>query len=115
MLVCFNLSMPNVGSWDGKWTGADNLHARVKSFRSKKDIAMIEEKLGKRSYRYDFGDGWSACVVLTEITQKEANRIKRKSTGFCGYDWMIDSILDFGKIMNSVDQAKLSETLKASE
>ena len=23
MIVCFELSMPNVGSWNGKWSGED--------------------------------------------------------------------------------------------
>ena len=32
MLICFTLSMPQVGSWNGKWTGAKNFYAEVINF-----------------------------------------------------------------------------------
>lgn len=30
---------------------------------------------------------------------KTANRAQKNSVGFCGYDWMIDSILEHGSIV----------------
>ena len=29
MILSFTLSMPNIGSWNGKWTGSKNLYARA--------------------------------------------------------------------------------------
>ena len=49
-------------------------------------------------YTYNFGDGWVAAVSVKEVTAKEANAARQKSSGFCGYDWMITSILDHGEI-----------------
>ena len=34
--LCFTLTMPNVGSWNGKWTGEKDLHAVVKNLGSSK-------------------------------------------------------------------------------
>ena len=32
MILSFTLSMPNVASWDGKWSGQDRLYVKVHSF-----------------------------------------------------------------------------------
>lgn len=92
------LSMPNVGSWNGKWTGKDRFYARTKRFSGKDKIAESEKILANRYYRYDFGDGWSAGVSVEKIDGKEATKVNKKTSGFCGYDWMIDSIINFGEI-----------------
>ena len=42
MLVCFELSMPGVGSWDGKWSGSGDYYARVRSFRVERQRALLE-------------------------------------------------------------------------
>jgi hypothetical protein len=43
--------------------------------------------LSKDNYfRYDFGDGWTACISVDVVDSKEANRVMKKSRGFCGYD-----------------------------
>jgi len=99
MLLCFKLSMPNVGSWNSKWTGANSLYARVVNFGSSK---KAKEKaitiLNKGYFHYNFGDGWSAGISVSQINAKEAASIRRKSAGFCGYDWMIESIKDNNQI-----------------
>ena len=89
MLLAFTLSMPNVGSWNGKWTAAGNLYARVISIGNKK---RADEILAKNSFRYNFGDGWVAGISVKKVDAKEARRLRRESKGFCGYEWMIDSI-----------------------
>lgn len=94
-MILFTLSMPNVGSWDGKWTGADNIYARTRSFRSLEEEARI---LAPGSYFYNFGDGWCARVSVSSISAKEATKVRRNSRGFCGHDWMIDSIVQHGDI-----------------
>lgn len=41
---------------------------------------------------------WGASVTLKEVDGKESAKLKRKSNGFCGYEWMIDSICQHGCI-----------------
>ena len=37
MILCFELSMPSVGSWNGKWGGANSYYAKIINFgRTKK-------------------------------------------------------------------------------
>lgn len=38
-MIAFILTMPNIGSWNGRWSGENDLHAIVKTERSvPKDI-----------------------------------------------------------------------------
>jgi len=105
MILSFTLSMPNIGSWNGKWTGEGTLYARVINFgRSKKADAKANEILTKGYYHYNFGDGWSAGISVKAVSSKEAAMIRRKSKGFYGYDWMIDSIRHNGKIISPSEQ-----------
>ena len=90
-MLGFELSMPGVGSWDGKWSGRKNYYAIC---RRKPKGANL-----RKYYRYDFGDGWVAGVSVREVDSREAQKIRRKSCGFCGYDWMITSILTDGRII----------------
>ena len=100
MLICFKLSMPNVGSWNGKWTDANTFYARVINFgQSKKMDEKAKVILDKGYYHYNFGDGWSAGISVSQVDAKEAASIRRKSAGFYGYDWMIQSIKDNNKIV----------------
>ena len=99
MKVCFELSMPNVGSWDGKWTGANNLYAKIVDFgKGKANEAKAQEILSAKSYYYNFGDGWCASVSVRPVDGKEAAKIRRATKGFYGYEWMIDSIRQKGCI-----------------
>lgn len=101
MLVSFELTMPNIGSWNGKWTGEDRSYFICQNIS--KDLA---EKLFKgdnkekdrRYFHYNFGDGWAAGIVLRKITSKERNKLRKNKNGFCGYDWMVESIIKQGKI-----------------
>jgi len=95
MILSFTLSMPNIGSWNGKWTGAKNLYAITENIRSKKQAQKI---LDKEYYHYDFGDGWSAGVTVNSVTAKKAAKLRKASNGFCGYEWMIKSIKLYGDI-----------------
>ncbi len=92
--VSFTLSMPGVNSWNGKWSGDEKLYAVVKTFRE----VPAREILDKRRFSYSFGDGWIAAVTVAEVDKAAARRIKKLSAGFCGYDWMIDSIIRHGSI-----------------
>lgn len=100
MILCFELSMPNVGSWNGKWSGEADYYAKTRSFgRGKEAIAKASEILDAGYYHYNFGDGWSAGVSVRRVDSRESAKIRRRSRGFCGYDWMIDSILKHGTIL----------------
>ena len=101
MILCFELSMPNVGSWNGRWSGEKNYYAKVINFgRTKKAIEKAKAILKEGYYRYNFGDGWSAGINVKEVDAKEASKIRRKTKGFCGYDWMVQSIKDNNKIIS---------------
>lgn len=92
--LCFTLTMPNVGSWNGQWSGRDNLYAIVRDFTGKKHEEKVNEMLEKKSFYYNFSDGWSANIIVTKIEGKEVSNIRKLSHGFCGYDWMVESIIN---------------------
>lgn len=90
MINAYVLTMPGNNSWNGKWTGDGVLYAVVRKYR--KDAP--EEK----SHTYSFGDGWVARVEVLQVNSSEAQKLRRKTKGFCGYEWMIDSIERRGSI-----------------
>lgn len=117
MKVSFKLTMPSVGSWNGKWTGAANKYYVIRDFfktsrdRSGATVNTITDLLdGKesRSFYYNFGDGWGANVKMEIVDAREARKRIKESSGFCGYEWMINSILKLGKIDADFDN-KMSE------
>lgn len=99
-MICFELSMPSNNSWNGKWSGAGNCYAIIKNFGNSKKTAEREAKIiDDGDYYYNFGDGWTACVSARKVDAKEATKIRKKSRGFLGYNWMVDSILKHGEII----------------
>lgn len=102
MNIQFTLSMPNVGSWNGQWSGRENIYAVVRSFTGRLGMAKAKAMLSKGSFYYNFGDGWGASIRVSEITGPEVRRIRKASKGFCGYEWMINSICDSGAIYSEL-------------
>lgn len=99
MKVSFELSMPGVNSWNGRWSGEGRKYVVVRTFGdSKKSRARILPLIDKGYFHYSFGDGWRAGVTVKQVESKEARQLIKRSAGFCGYDWMIDSIIYNGKI-----------------
>ena len=98
-MVSFELTMPNVGSWNGKWTGADKKYFLIKSL-SKIQLSNIDFKENKASFYYNFGDCWGANVTAEIIDAKEAIRRRKNSMGFAGYDWMVAEIIEHGRILS---------------
>lgn len=92
MLIAFQLSMPNNNAWNGKWTGEGRCYARVRSY------TKHQPWMDKSSYYYNFGDGWGASVAVKKVDAATARKLRKDTVGFCGYDWMIDSIVRHGKI-----------------
>lgn len=97
MILCFELSMPNCGSWNGKWSGEKDVHAILKTARDKTEVQKFKELDGK-DWFYRWDDGWTACVSAKIIDSRKAEKIRKKNAGFCGYNWMVESILKFGDI-----------------
>jgi len=105
MILSFELSMPGIGSWNGKWSGAGGLYAIVKNLgRSQKAEAKGREIIENGSYAYGWNDGWSARIRVREVDAAEARKIRRASRGFYGYDWMVQLILFYGKIQTGADR-----------
>lgn len=88
MTLIAELTMPNVGSWNGKWSGEKDRFTKV--FTTSKSKKM-QKYIG--NYYYNFGDGWGANIEIRERLPKE--KITNK---FCGYDWMISSIKEHKEI-----------------
>ena len=85
--IIFELSMPSNNSWNGKWSGADKKYTVAKNVTDKKADSL------DKHYYYNFGDGWTACVEV-----RQANKREKATNKFCGYEWMINSILSCGEI-----------------
>lgn len=124
-LLSFELTMPNVGSWNGKWTGEDRKYYVIRKLDNKVADKIMEDSKSRpiyqspyskdligytperKSYYYNFGDGWGASIIVERVDSREANRRRSKSSGFCGYEWMIDSIICHGEILNSNQRNEL--------
>ena len=98
MILCFTLRMPRVNTWNGSWSGDGREYTICRSFNTNEMKEKAAKILQKENYFYDFGDGWVARVKVKEVTRQEATKIKRVSAGFCGYDWMVTSIVNNGAI-----------------
>ena len=94
----FILTMPNCGYWNGKWTGAGEVRARV--MRAIMYRKPLYPNVKEKNYYYNFGDGWGANIQVKLVTKREAKEYEKKSVGFAGYDWMIDSIIEHGRILS---------------
>lgn len=103
-MLVFELTMPNRGSWNGKWSGESERHIITKSEHDVWSKQMMEDILNQKDFWYNWDDGWSACVTVTTMKSSEATKLRKKSDGFCGYDWMVTSILKYGKIMTESQQ-----------
>lgn len=110
----FTLSMPNICSWNGKWSSEGTLFCRVRSYsfrkNSKKINPVLANVMSKDSCYYDFGDGWGASVSIRECTRSEKSKFEKLSKGFCQYDWMIDEIEKYGKILTLQERDELKNS-----
>lgn len=97
MLLAFTLTMPRRNTWNGRWTGDEKLYCAVRSFRGQKQEQHASEIIANSPYHYNFGDGWCARIDVRDVDSREAANLRRKSNGFCGYDWMVDTIIRYGK------------------
>lgn len=98
MYLIYTLSMPGVASWNGRWSGEGKFYAVVRQYGTRRSQEFARKILNDAPYHYRWNDGWAAQVSVREATSLEARRAKKASQGFCGYDWMIDSIETYGAI-----------------
>lgn len=101
MILAFELSMPGRASWDGEWSGEGRPYIII---RSRVRPSKAAELLERGYYSYGWSDGWRAGIHVRQVDGKEARRLRRLTDGFCGYDWMVDSILEHGGIYASSDE-----------
>lgn len=92
-MIVFELTMPNKGSWNNKWSGEGRCYIRVKPEK------MVPKEVWNEDFFYTWSDGWTACVSVRKMPSKEARKLEKQSVGFCGYDWMIKSIINNHKII----------------
>ena len=91
-MIAFELTMPNVGSWNGIWSGANRRY--IKTFPERK----VPKELWGKSFYYRWDDGWGASISVEKISCAEAKKLERISSGFLSYGWMIESIIKNGEI-----------------
>lgn len=100
--VAFILSMPGRNSWDGRWSGEGTLYCIVRKFSDSSAGKVLVESFmhGKQEtlFSHNFGDGWRASVAVRVVKGNEIVSLRRRSKGFCGYDWMVNSIVNWGAI-----------------
>ena len=82
--------MPVAQSWDGKWSGEGRKYVLV---RPRGGSGL---QCGRYEYRFD--DGWVAAVSVREVNAAVGRKLRKQSEGFCGYDWMVRSLLEKGRI-----------------
>lgn len=99
MILAFTLSMPSNNSWNGRWSGENKLYVITKTFSGKIAIAKAIELVKVGRFSYNFGDGWRAAINVTQVDSKQAARLRKQSSGFCGYEWMTKSIIKYGVIL----------------
>lgn len=92
--LSFELTMPQRGSTDGKWGGDNRRHIIINNLTFF-TVWKILKGDSTKDFLYNFGDGWLAQVKVTKL---DSTKKIPRSTNFCGYAWMIDSIITNGYI-----------------
>ena len=93
-MIVFKLTMPRNNSWNGKWSGADDVHIITLP-----DRWVPNDRIGN-SYYYDFGDGWCACidVIKMNANSSEYRKMTRNNRGFSRYNLKLESIISNNEI-----------------
>lgn len=102
-MIVFELTMPGVGSWNGKWSGADRRYIRTRRERD------VPKSLWGKSFYYRWEDGWEACVTVIKMPAEDAYKLEHISAGFLSYDWMISSLIKRGYIISDSDLERRSK------
>lgn len=94
----------NCNTWNGRTTQKPN--AEVVNL-SKAQIKKIfgDKDPDSKSFRYDYGDGWTDEVSVVKITAKEANQIRKGENAT--NQWFKSMILEYGKLLSKQEQKEL--------
>ena len=95
--LAFELSMPQNNTWNGKWSGENKTHVVTEQI----DDPFAELICDRSPYKHDFGDGWTAQINVTRVTNLRAEQLNELSDGFHGYKWMVDSIISKRRITST--------------
>jgi hypothetical protein len=88
--------MPGNNSWNGKWSGQENKYCIARQLIGN-DAVKIQDG---QYYSYSFGDGWRAGISVAVVDgSKKRDKAIEGSKGFCGYEWMVNSIMRHGSII----------------
>lgn len=110
MIISFELTMPNVGSWNGNRTGSDNKYYHIVSLnKARKKLVTELVNNNKTNFSYNFGDGWVANIKMEIVDKNEAIRRRNLLSGFRGYQWMCHEILEHGKIFTLSERDDLKQ------
>lgn len=101
-MIAFELSMPGKGSWNGKWSQEGQCFVRTM------DQRKVPKEYWNKDFYYRWDDGWTACVLVRKVSIADARKLERASKGFCGYDWMIKSIIRYGEILTERERHERS-------
>ncbi len=93
--VEFTLTMSKIRSWDGKWSYGEGKNFIVGKKLSPEKVNDLFKGADEASWTYSWDDGWSACVTARILTMGKRSK---PSDGFAGYEWMVDSIINHGRI-----------------
>lgn len=105
-IISFVLSMPNRASWNGRWSGDGNLYVIT---RAVTEVELKRISDNNFSFYYRWNDGWGASITCKIVDRKMAALLRRKSKGFWGYDWMVSSILRYGRILADHELKQIKE------
>ena len=97
-MIIFELTMPRSGAWDGCWSGNGKHY-----FRCLREWDVPKEVWNK-DFFHSWSDGWTACVSVRKVDARSAKKLVKTSHGFCGYDWMISSIIRNGFIISPSEE-----------
>lgn len=92
-LVEFTLSMPyrpSTSSW-----GKERDYRVFRSIDYPTLAKLFPLGRSQKSWFYSWSDGWRARVDGRIMAQGERTK---KTDGFCGYDWMVESLIRHGAI-----------------
>jgi len=103
-MITFELTMPNRGSWNGHWTGETKRYIRCRR------ECDVPKEVWNKDFTYSWSDGWTACVSVRKVDARSANKLMKISEGFCGYDWMISSIIRNGYIVSPSEEKQENKT-----
>lgn len=64
-----------------------------------------------KNWQYSWGDDWRANIEAKAVSDVECSEMLSVNVGFCGYEWMLNSIIKYDKILTA-SEMKEKESVK---